>query len=676
MRGYLLLALLVFGVMVAAIGSSPTAPPASADEAAMRQATADAVARWQAMRFGMFVHWGPASLTGNEISWSRGGTTPGMIPIEEYDRLYLRFNPTKFDADAWAKTAKAAGAQYLVLTAKHADGFCLWPSQYTDYTIAKTPFKRDVVKELSTACRRHGIQFCTYYCITDWYHPDYPLGSPGGQVKKPNPDLPRYFAYVKNQTRELIEHYGPLGVMWFDWGDWVPEYRDRAYGDELYRYVKALQPSLVVNDRVQQPKTPSGDYSTSSTEGHIGGFNRNRPWETCMVIGGHWAWDPYAKTYYLTRKECLQWLLRVVGNDGNFLLNVGPNAEGCIEPEHVARLKEMGDWLAKYGEGVYGTRGGPFKAGRWGASTCKGNTIYLYIMEWPAEGPLQLPAISATITHFRALSGGRAVVTQRADGISVALPAEHRDPVVTVVALTVKSKAFDIPPVSALSFTQANALLPDAPPRSAAMAQHLTEGRMGLWHLDEGSGANAKDSSPHGRNGTILNALRWGEGKYGKALICGQYNALNVENVPRVQFKQGISIAAWVKAPFSWISICEQPGVCGLATGDGGIIGFSLDDSDGGHHQYNTFATLALTPDDWHHLAATYDGAVLRLYVDGEEQGEGLKAQFTLNNSDKPFRFGWNGSVSPGMLDEVMLYDRALTPEEVVALATAKTAEP
>ncbi|OPZ87718.1 MAG: Alpha-L-fucosidase [bacterium ADurb.Bin429] len=429
-------------------------PPAGKAERPWVQDTASAVARWQAMRFGLFVHWGPASLTGNEISWSRGGTTSGMMPAEAYDQLYQRFNPTRFDADAWAKTAKAAGMKYLVITAKHADGFCLWPSQFTDYTISKTPFKRDIIKELSMACKRHGIQFCVYYCITDWYHPDYPLGSPGGRSEKPNPNMPRYLEFVKHQTEELITKYGPLGLLWFDIGDravWFSEYRQ--YGDDLYTFVKTLQPSLVVNDRCVQSVPPSGDYAT--WEGKIGPFNRERPWETCTVIGGHWAWTGSAATEVgiMSLRECVRMLLRVAGNDGNFLLNVGPRADGCIEPVQVQRLKEMGDWLKQYGEGVYGTRGGPFKAGRWGASTCKGNTIYLFPMKWPRQGPLILPPIAAKITNTRALTGGKAVVTQNEAGTFVSLAADYRPPIVAVIKLTVDRKALEIPPVDVVTFT-------------------------------------------------------------------------------------------------------------------------------------------------------------------------------------------------------------------------------
>jgi alpha-L-fucosidase len=132
---------------------------------------------WQEARFGMFIHWGPVSLKGTEIGWSRGA----QVPAAEYDRLYQQFNPTNFNADAWAKIAKDAGMKYLVITSRHHDGFSLWNTRQTDYNITKSPFNRDALKELSQACRRHGIKFCTYYSLCDWWHPDYPLGSPGGK---------------------------------------------------------------------------------------------------------------------------------------------------------------------------------------------------------------------------------------------------------------------------------------------------------------------------------------------------------------------------------------------------------------------------------------------------------------------------------------------------------------
>jgi len=410
--------------------------------------TERAIEQWQAMRFGMFIHWGPVSLKGTEIGWSRGRE----VPTEEYDQLYKRFNPTEFDAEAWVEVAKDAGMKYLVLTSKHHDGFCLWPSKYTDYHIGNTPFKRDVMKELAAACKKHGIQFCTYHSICDWRHPDYPLGSPGGKTEKPNPNMPRYYEYLKNQTTEIVKNYGPIGIMWFD-GEWEKPWT-RDYGNDLYDYLKKLDPDMIINNRVskgrhgmagttKQSDLNAGDYDTP--EQRVGGFNRNRPWETCMTICRQWAWKPNDKMK--STQECIRTLLQTVGGDGNLLFNVGPMPDGRIEPRQVERLKKMGDWLRKYGDGVYGTRGGPFKPGKWGASTCKDNTIWLYVMNWHTEDKLVLPAIDKKVVGSRTLSGGATKITQYPYGIEIEMPKSQQDAIATVIALKVDGPAFDIEPL-------------------------------------------------------------------------------------------------------------------------------------------------------------------------------------------------------------------------------------
>jgi alpha-L-fucosidase len=400
-----------------------------------------ALKHWQDMRFGMFIHWGPVSLTGHEIGWSRGRQTP----IEEYDRLYKRFNPTKFNADQWVRVAKEAGMKYLVLTTKHHDGFCLWPSKYTDYHIGNGPFKRDVVGELAKACKKQGIRFGTYYSVCDWYHPDYPKGSPAGKTDKPNPDMDGYIEYLRNQVTELITNYGPLSTMWFD----VPREVYSEHGKPTVELVRQLQPDILINNRAYLERERDwahrfGDYTTP--EQKIGDFNRQRPWETCMTICRQWAWKPNDNMKSL--KECIQTLLYTVGGDGNLLFNVGPMPDGRIEPRQVERLKEMGAWLKKHGNTVYGTRGGPFKPGKWGASTCKDNKIYLFIMNWPKERPLQIPALSMKITDVAVKTGGTLKVNQTKEMIELDIPQDNRDPIATVIELTVDGKAFEIQPVN------------------------------------------------------------------------------------------------------------------------------------------------------------------------------------------------------------------------------------
>ncbi len=391
-----------------------------------------ALKHWQAMRFGMFIHWGPVSLTGHEIGWSRGGATP----IEEYDSLYKRFNPVKFDADQWVSVAKAAGMKYVILTTKHHDGFCLWDTKQTDFNIMHSPFARDVTKELADACRRQGLAFGTYHSVCDWHHPDFPLTSPGGSVVRKESDIAAYRRYLRSQVTEIIKNYGPLCTMWFD----VPQKFDAAEGSENIRLCRSLQPDILVNNRAGGGL---GDFDTP--EQRVGGFSMDRPWETCMTICRQWSWKPDDKMK--TLPECLQTLIRTASGDGNLLFNVGPMPTGEIEPRQVERLREMGDWLSKYGETIYATRGGPFKPARHLASTRKDDLIYLHVFTWP-EDVLKLPAIPARVVKASVLTGGQAKVEQTDSGIAISVAPGERNEIDTIIALQLDKPAIGIPPVS------------------------------------------------------------------------------------------------------------------------------------------------------------------------------------------------------------------------------------
>jgi len=426
-----------FAVALLIIFASTPAFAAPAAEATDPGAPPEAVQHWRSLRFGMFIHWGPVSLTGHEIGWSRGRQTP----IDEYDRLYKRFNPTKFDADAWAATAKAAGMTYLVITTKHHDGFCLWPSDVTDYDIGETPFGRDVLKELSTACRASGIEFGTYYSVCDWHHPAFPKGSPAGKTTKPTADLDAYDAYLRAQVKELLTRYGPLLVLWFD----VPQVYTADYGIPMVKMLRGLQPNIVVNNRAYAArgrKRTVGDFDTP--EQRVGRFDRDRPWETCMTICRQWAWKPDDRLKSL--EQCIHILARTAGGDGNLLLNVGPMPDGRIEPRQVDRLKEIGQWLKTHGESIYGTRGGPFKPAEWGASTHNGSRIYLHVLKWPGEA-LRLPAIGPRVTKASVLGGGKAEVEQTDQGLVVRAGEADRQAIDTVIALDLDAPAAGIQPL-------------------------------------------------------------------------------------------------------------------------------------------------------------------------------------------------------------------------------------
>jgi len=400
---------------------------------------------WREARFGMFIHWGPVSLKGTEISWSRGGERRGIegkgeIPVEVYDNLYKQFNPVRFSAKKWVSIARSAGMRYMVLTAKHCDGFCMWRSRVDSYSIAHTPFKRDVCGELANAAHQAGMRIGWYYSPMDWRDPDCRTERNEIYVKR-----------MQGHLRELLGNYGSIDVLWFD-TDGGPAPWDQA---RTYGLVRSLQPGLIIDNRLDmgsqqdykdQRISPKADYRTP--EQFVGAFDDQHPWETCMTLGTQWSWKPDDKIK--SSDECIRILEQCVTGDGNLLLNVGPMPNGEIEPRQVVVLREIGAWLKKYGESVYATRGGPFRNGEWGGSTRKGNIIYLHIWKWK-DGQLTLPPLEAAIKKSMALSGGTTEVRQTADGIIVTMPAGQVDSQGTLVKLELDRSIDDMKPLEVRS---------------------------------------------------------------------------------------------------------------------------------------------------------------------------------------------------------------------------------
>jgi alpha-L-fucosidase len=387
---------------------------------------------WKDARFGMFIHWGPVSLKGTEIGWSRGKE----IPVEEYDALYKQFNPVKYNAEEWVKLAKDAGMKYIVFTSKHHDGFCMWNTKFTDHNIMNSPFGRDVMKELAEACKKNGMALGFYHSTTDWYNPDFPLTSPGGTVRRATSDIEKYTEYLKNQSVEIIRNYGPLLVMWYD----VPQEFDSIRGQGVIDYIRTIQPDILVNNRTGAP----GDFDTP--EQRVGTFQNNRAWETCMTIGRQWAWKPDDEVKSL--EQCLHSLIRSAGGDGNLLFNVGPKPDGTIEPLQAERLKQMGKWLKKYGYTIYATRGGPLKPTDWGVSTRKGNKIYLHILKWSGDSPkIILPDIGMDIKNCVLADGGRLKFSKVKGENIIEFDGRLLQPFNTIVEIEVAGNAMDIKPV-------------------------------------------------------------------------------------------------------------------------------------------------------------------------------------------------------------------------------------
>lgn len=421
-------------VLAAALAASFT-PLIAARAAATHDwpaASPAAIEHWRSLRYGMFIHWGPVSLTGQEIGWSRGAQTP----VEVYDHLYERFNPTNFDADAWVSIAKAAGMKYIVLTTKHHDGFCLWDTKLSDYNIMHTPFHRDVVKELAAACKKQGIDFGAYYSVTDWYNTNWPVTSPAGKVKRAHSDLDAYETYLQGQISELITNYGPLITIWND----VPAMYGKR-GSATIKLVRQLQPDILIDNRTGD----GGDYDTP--EQKIGKFQLNRPWESCMTVSAHnhWAWGN-EKDGVKPVSACIKMLACAAGGDGNVLLNVGPRPDGVIDPAQAGLLKQVGDWLAQNGEAIYGTRGGPWKPSANLTSTRKGNYIYVHVLQ-STGGRVELPGVAAEIKSASLLNGDTVKFAPENGQLVLTLPASATDPVDNIVKLELDRPAMDVPAV-------------------------------------------------------------------------------------------------------------------------------------------------------------------------------------------------------------------------------------
>ena len=416
---------------------------------------------WREARFGIFIHWGvgacihrhgfgrqdpppghppyretsynakglpvpPEIFNGEYLKYAEKG---GKVPVAIYDNLYRVFNPTKFDADEWARTFKAAGARYVIFTTKHHDGFCMFDSKLTDYDIMSTPFKRDVCKELADACHRHGLKLLWYYSVLDMYDERY-------DVKNPKP----YEDYLCGQMRELLTNYGPIAGIWWDGGV------IRLDTARICRLIRTLQPGCIYNGRCWGGRH---GLSFGTPEQRIGNFNMSRPWETCAVIhDSSWFWNGGKNIKSLD--ICLRMLIDSAGGDGNLALDFGPCPDGSIYPPIKERFLEMGRWLEKYGESIYGTRGGPYKPGLWGVSTRRGNTVYLHITQkWPG-GVLALPPLPAKVTGYRALTGGKPTVEQAADRLVVRLDPKHHASPDTIIALTLDRDAMSIAPIETL----------------------------------------------------------------------------------------------------------------------------------------------------------------------------------------------------------------------------------
>ncbi|MCX5647113.1 MAG: alpha-L-fucosidase [Phycisphaerae bacterium] len=394
-------------------------------------------------KFGLFVHWGIYAVPAGE--WKDGKNhaewimLTGNIPSAEYEKFAPQFNPVKFNASQWVELAQDAGMKYLVITSKHHDGFSMYDSKLTDYDIMQaTPFGRDPMKELALACNQAGLKFCFYYSVADWHYPDFPAKySQRGFHGNPNPraDLEKYVEYMKGQVRELLSNYGPIGIMWFDGGGSFNKQpmAQLIHAQEIIDIIHKLQPMCLVNNRLGLP----ADYGTP--EQKIPGQASKDLFEVCMTLNGHWGYNKNDQNWK-SPETIVRNLADIAGKGGNYLLNVGPTAEGTIPEGSVRTLREVGKWMKVNGDSIYGTTASPLAKTPWGRCTAKSRKLYLHVFDWPADGKLIVPGLKNKVTnaYLLAASDKTCAVTQGAEQVTVAVPPEMPDKIDTVVVLEIQ----------------------------------------------------------------------------------------------------------------------------------------------------------------------------------------------------------------------------------------------
>ena len=388
------------------------------------EAIKQAQTEFQDKKFGIFIHWGIYSMLG-QGEWVMQNRNINYL---EYPKLAAGFYPSLFNADEWLQAIKASGAKYIPFTSRHHDGFSMWNTAASDYNIVKaTPFKRDVVKELSEACERHGIDLHFYYSHLDWGRLDYPLGRTGLGTGRPTnqQDWKHYQTFMNDQLTELLTNYGKVGAIWFD-GFWDHDSDPTPFDWELrpqYDLIHSLQPSCLVANNHHVPPFDGEDVQIFERDlpgenkaGYSGenGISETLPLESCETMNRTWGYNITDRDYKSTR-QLVHLLVGAAGRNANLLLNVGPEPNGKLPEDAVSRLKEMGKWLEQYGETIYGTRGGEVEPHTWGVSTRKGNRLFIHVLSL-ADNGLFVPLKNNKVKRATEFKSGKSVKFTRVDG--------------------------------------------------------------------------------------------------------------------------------------------------------------------------------------------------------------------------------------------------------------------
>jgi alpha-L-fucosidase len=425
--------------------------PIRADDATPKETKEQKDARmawWREAKFGMFIHWGLYSEAGGYWNgkhvdglgeWIMNN---GKIPVADYAKLAEKFDPVKFNADQWVALAKEAGMKYIVITAKHHEGFAMFHTKVDGYNIYDaTPFKRDPMAELALACRKQGIKFGFYYSqAQDWHHPGG-AASGGSWDPAQKGDMDDYIHnIVVPQIHELLTNYGPLAEFWFDTPENMTPERARPIAEEL-----KLQPQMVLDNRLGGGF--GGDIDTP--EGYVPvDPNRDSDWETCTTINGTWGYRSDALKSVRPASSLIDDLVNAASKGGNYLLNVGPDGQGEIPAPEVTSIKGMGAWMKVNHQAIYGTTASPFnRKPDWGRITAKPGKLYLSVFTWPTDGKLLLPISNKlTTAHLLATPGQSLGAAMTPEGILFKLPAAAPDPIASVIEIDYVGPLVMLPP--------------------------------------------------------------------------------------------------------------------------------------------------------------------------------------------------------------------------------------
>lgn len=393
-------------------------------------------------KFGLFIHWGVYSILGDG-EWVMQQQN---ISIDEYEKLPTFFNPIQFNASEWVKMAKNAGMKYICITSRHHDGFSMFDSKATDYTIVKkTPYQKDVLKDLADACKKEGIKLFFYYSLLDWHNDDYfPRGHTGTGIRGRNEgDWGKYIAFMKAQLTELLTNYGEIGGIWFD-GDWDKKKADWHY-DEIYKLIHDLQPQCLIGNNHHEATKKGEDFQMfekdlpgKSTQNFASDADDigELPKEVCETINGSWGFNLKDRKHK-SEKELIHYLIKAAGFDCNLLLNVGPMPNGEIQPTHVQSLAKIGEWLNTNGETIYGTKQGLINPTEEMVSTQKGKKMYLHLLE--NKNTWFIPAFKDGIESMRFYKSKNKVKYEvNSYGLLLETPEKEQDSIDTIIEITLK----------------------------------------------------------------------------------------------------------------------------------------------------------------------------------------------------------------------------------------------